>query len=80
MSPIEAMIRKADLQCTVCKTPASKGCSCWERCSCGWSALRGFRCGNPNTKRCSTKAKYKRQCTNEEYWHATETGEIKELP
>lgn len=43
------------------KCGSKTGCSCWERCSCGWYAEKGKACTNPNTTRCSTKLKYERR-------------------
>jgi hypothetical protein len=71
---MDALFSKMDMRCTLCDTLASAGCSCWERCSCGWTAMRGFQCGNQATKKCSTKIKYKRQATQEEYWDASDVG------
>lgn len=73
-SPLEAIFGKMDMRCTLCDSPQSVGCSCWERCSCGWSAMRGFQCSNPATKKCSTKLKYKRPSTTEEYLAAGQVG------
>lgn len=75
MTPIEIMFSKAKMRCAVCDTLSTDGCLCWEKCSCGWSAMRGFQCNNPDTTRCSTKIKYKRQSTKEEYWKACEVGQ-----
>lgn len=75
MSVIEALIDRSGMRCVLCDTLASVGCPCWERCSCGWSAMRGFQCNNPATKKCSTKMKYKRQATTEEYWAAGAVGQ-----
>jgi hypothetical protein len=57
MTLIDALFARADLRCTICGAPAGT-CDCWERCSCGWHALRGEMCRNPETIRCSTKLKY----------------------
>lgn len=76
MIPMGEIFRKANLPCVVCKTPSNEGCTCWEDCSCGWSALRGFQCGNPATTKCSTKLKYSRTCTSKEYQKACRTGTI----
>lgn len=75
MSVMDALFKKSEMRCVLCDTIASEGCQCWERCSCGWSAMRGFQCRNPETKKCSTKLKYKRSKTNEEYWKACEVGQ-----
>lgn len=57
-SPIEIMINASDLKCTVCGASRSKGCDCWTKCSCGWSARKGKPCRNPETRRCSTKVMF----------------------
>lgn len=52
---------RATLYCVICSAPSTAGkdtCDCWEKCSCGWSALKGEPCRNPATTRCSTKVKY----------------------
>ena len=57
-SGLEIMINAADLRCTICGSPRSVGCDCWEKCSCGWFARKGEPCNNSVTTRCSTKLKY----------------------
>jgi hypothetical protein len=54
ISPIDYLISKADLKCTVCDTPQSKGCDCWTKCAirgCRWSYRTGEKCGNPEHKK-----------------------------
>ena len=53
------------LACVVCDS--RDGCDCWEKCSCGWFARKGFRCSNPETKKCSSKVNTKRVYTNDDY-------------
>lgn len=54
---LERMI-DATMRCLKCGTPGIGTCSCWERCSCGWTAEAGKPCGNQVTRRCSTKLRY----------------------
>ena len=50
------MIDASGMRCTKCEAPAGT-CTCWERCSCGWTTERGKACRNPKTTGCSTKVK-----------------------
>lgn len=43
-SPIEALIDRAAMRCTVCQSTSS--CACWTKCECGWSYLTGESCRN----------------------------------
>lgn len=56
MTPIERLFSATKMRCVRCNSDT--GCSCWERCSCGWLAESGKQCRNPATIRCSTKIKY----------------------
>jgi hypothetical protein len=57
-SPIMRLIDSA-VHCSRCGKQGPPGsCDCWEHCSCGWWAMKGEPCRNPNTARCSTKMKY----------------------
>lgn len=57
-SPIDILFAKANLRCTKCNATMEQGCDCWVKCSCGWHAENGRPCGNQQTVRCSTKAKF----------------------
>jgi hypothetical protein len=46
------------VRCVKCGVQGVGNCTCWEQCSCGWTAEAGKPCGNPQTKDCSTKLKY----------------------
>ncbi|HEY8066560.1 MAG TPA: hypothetical protein VIF40_17825 [Methylosinus sp.] len=46
-SPIDILFDRADMRCTICNALAGT-CSCWTRCSCGWSYETGKACRNPN--------------------------------
>lgn len=74
MNTMEILFARNNMRCVLCDTLSSAGCTCWEKCSCGWSAQRGFQCNNPATTKCSTKLKYKRQATVEEYYAAGAIG------
>lgn len=48
-SPIDILIDRADLRCTVCNAKAGT-CDCWTKCPapwCPWSFLKDTECGNP---------------------------------
>lgn len=57
-SVTDALIDNSGLRCTKCGASMECGCDCWEVCSCGWSAEKGRPCNNPQTVRCSTKARF----------------------
>lgn len=57
MAALDRLI-ESSVKCSICGTPGVGTCDCWERCSCGWYALKGNLCRNPATTKCSTKVKY----------------------
>ncbi|MCM8735152.1 hypothetical protein M5E06_13265 [Azospirillum sp. A1-3] len=44
--PIDALFDTASFACTKCGAKAWT-CSCWVKCSCGWSFENGGQCRNP---------------------------------
>lgn len=62
MNLVKVSLFGQGLSCTICKAEA---CDCWEKCSCGWTTLRGYQCGSP-TKKCSSKLNYKRGWTHDD--------------
>lgn len=68
-SPIERLIDASGMRCTICKA-AMGTCDCWEKCSCGWSALKGEVCHNPATRSCSTKVKYGKYNRRTKRWES----------
>jgi len=46
-SPIDSLIDRASLKCTICSAPAGT-CSCWTKCRCGISYPAGGECRNPD--------------------------------
>ncbi len=47
-TPVETLIDRSGLRCTVCGSPRSVGCGCWTKCRCGWSFRTGSACRNPD--------------------------------
>lgn len=70
LAPIDMAFAKAKMRCTICEQPTLECLKCWEQCSCGWSALRGFQCNNPDSKKCSTKVKYATHAKQSDYTKA----------
>lgn len=66
---INELMRRLPMNCARCGAIVPPGgsieaCGCWEQCSCGWTAEKGKPCNNPNTTRCSTKARHKQYKVN----------------
>ena len=69
MSSILDLFPGVVFTCTLCdRVKGDPACQCWEKCSCGWSAMRGEFCDNPKTKRCSLKLKNGRYDRSRREW------------